>query len=239
MRGHKDFPYTPGISADGNLMITGSWDQTVRFWSLPDGRQLGAPLVFREAPPVDAQVSPDGRWIVVVDMTDTLQVFDARTRRLVRRVKSQDGLYFARFSPDGRLLAVGNSHGRAEVWSTADWRPIMRAFTGQNGAVDLAAISPDDRTLATGARDGTVRLWDIASAQPIGAPLPGLPGRRVIPMFTPDGSGLIAAYDSGGAYRWDIRPASLARQACRVAGRRLTHAEWEEFLPGRDYDPAC
>jgi hypothetical protein len=28
-------------------------------------------------------------------------------------------------------------------------------------------------------------------------------------------------------------------RVCRVAGRRLTEAEWAEFLPGRDYDPAC
>ena len=41
------------------------------------------------------------------------------------------------------------------------------------------------------------------------------------------------------AYRWDLRPESLARHACQVAGRRLTRAEWTEFLPGRDYNPAC
>ena len=55
----------------------------------------------------------------------------------------------------------------------------------------------------------------------------------------PDGTHLIAAYDNGRAYRWDIRPVSLVRQACQVAGRRLTRAEWHEFLPSRDYDPAC
>jgi hypothetical protein len=38
---------------------------------------------------------------------------------------------------------------------------------------------------------------------------------------------------------WDIRSSSLVRQACRVAGRRLTRAEWAEFLPGRAYAPAC
>jgi len=238
LRGHKDFPYTPGISDDGRLMITGSWDGTVRFWSLPDGRALGRPLVF-DPPPIDAQLSPDGRWLVVADGSDALQIFDTRTRRLVRRAKGHEGLNFGRFSTDGKLLGVGDSHGRAEVWSTATWKPITRAFTGHTGSVDLTAISPDDRTLATAARDGTVRLWDIKTEQPVGAPLPGLPGARVIPIWTPDGSGLIAAYDTGRAYLWDIRPASLIKHACQVAGRQLTRAEWDEALPGRDYDPAC
>ena len=50
---------------------------------------------------------------------------------------------------------------------------------------------------------------------------------------------VIAGYDTGQAYRWDIRPASLVRQACQIAGRTLTRAEWDEFLPGHDYEPAC
>jgi len=239
LRGHRGPVFTPpGISADGRLMVTGSYDRTVRFWSLPEGRALGAPLRF-ERPPGDTQLSPDGRWVVIANETDTLEIWDARTHRLARRVRGREGIFFARFSPDGRLLAVGDTHGRAEVWSTRDWKPVTRAFGGHAGRVDLGAISPDNRTLATGATDGTVRLWDIETQQPIGAPLAGLPERRVIPFFTPDGTGLIAAYDTGRAYRWDIRPASLARHACRVAGRRLTRAEWDEFLPGRDYEPAC
>ena len=67
----------------------------------------------------------------------------------------------------------------------------------------------------------------------------GPAGQPVVPSFTADGNGLIAAYATGRRYRWDIRPESLVRQACQVAGRRLTRAEWQEFLPGRDYDPAC
>jgi hypothetical protein len=50
---------------------------------------------------------------------------------------------------------------------------------------------------------------------------------------------VIAGYDTGLAYRWDIRPESLAHQACQIAGRTLTRAEWGEFLPGRAYEPAC
>jgi hypothetical protein len=60
-----------------------------------------------------------------------------------------------------------------------------------------------------------------------------------VPQFTRDGTHLIANYDNGRAYLWDIRPERLLRQACEVAGRRLTREEWVEFLPGRDYDPAC
>jgi WD40 repeat protein len=238
LRGHELAIWTPGFSADGRLMVTTGNDQTVRFWSLPDGRPVGAPLRFQQIPS-DAQLTADGRLAAVVFPPDTLELWDVRSRRLVRRVEVGDDLATARFSPDGRLIALAGFRGTAQVWSTTDWTPITRQFTGHAGEVIGLAISRDNRTLATSSTDGNVRLWDIASEQAVGAPLPGLAGRRNVPMFTPDGSGLIAGYDTGRAFRWDIRPESLIRHACGVAGRRLTRTEWAEFLPGRAYDPAC
>ena len=193
-----------------------------------------------------AQLSPDGRWLAIQlidqrgkpEASETLEVRDVHSRRLVARRHLQSDVV-TEFSPDGRLMAVGDVQGRARVWSTETWEPVTRSLAGHTAAIWGMAIGPDGRTLATGSGDGTVRMWDIDTEQAIGAPLPGLSNRGVVPLFTPDGTRLIASYETGDAYRWDIRPESLVRQACRVAGRRLTHAEWTEFLPGRDYDPAC
>ena len=90
LRGHRSPIYTPGISADGRLLVTGSKDNTVRFWSLPDGRPIGAPLRFPFGL-FDTQLSPDGRWVTVV-LVDrrfkggTVEVWDARSRHRVRSV---------------------------------------------------------------------------------------------------------------------------------------------------------
>jgi WD40 repeat protein/DNA-binding SARP family transcriptional activator len=243
LTGHHGRIYTPGISADGRLLATGSDDNTVRLWSLPEGRALGAPLRF-DRPVWDAQLSPNGRWLTIVlvdpDLEDGMvEIWDARTRRRVHSVRVADFPGFSRFSPDGRLLVVGNRFGRSQVWSTKTWKAVAQFFAGDASGIVSAQISPDGRTLATGSDTGIVRLWDIEAEQAIGAPLPGVPSRAVVPSFTPDGGRLIASYDTGRAYLWDIRPQSLARHACSVAGRRLTRAEWAEFLPGRDYDPAC
>ena len=146
---------------------------------------------------------------------------------------------FTRFSPDGRLLAVGNRFGETQVWSTANWKPVTRWLGGDAGGIIVGHISPDGRTLATGSDTGNVQLWDIPTGQAVGAPLPGGPNVPVLPFFTPDGTRLIASYQTGRAIIWDIRREALTRHACQVAGRRLTRAEWEEFLPGRDYAPAC
>ena len=244
LRGHRGRIYTPGMSADGRLLATGGGDdKTVRFWSLPAGRALGAPLRFRRQL-FEAQLSPDGRRMVVslVDEnyeSGTVEVWDVRSRRRVRSVRLAAFAGFTRFSPDGRLLAVGNRFGKTQVWSTASWKPVTRWLGGDGGGILIGHISPDGRRLATGSDTGNVQLWDIPTEQALGAPLPGGTNVPVLPFFTADGTALIASYATGRAITWDIRPESLTRHACEVAGRRLTRAEWQEFLPGRDYDPAC
>ena len=74
---------------------------------------------------------------------------------------------------------------------------------------------------------------------PIGAPLPGVPNHLVVPEFSPDGAYLFAFTNAGREYRWDVRPSTWERQACAIAGRALTRAEWHDALPGREYRPAC
>jgi len=192
----------------------------------------------------DLQLSPDGRFFtVVLDnpglVGGVVETWDVRTRRRVRALRFPRTPSIARFSPDGTLLAVGNLSGQTRVYETAGFKPVTPVLAGEPGTIVGAAITPDNRTLATGSATGAVQLWDIRSGQALGAPLPGVPSSGVIPAFTPDGRRLVATYASGRAYVWDIRSASLIRQACRVAGRRLTRAEWAEFLPGREYDPAC
>jgi WD40 repeat protein len=244
LRGHAGAIFTPGISADGRLLATASDDGTVRLWSLPDGRPLGRPLRFPGRGVQDAQLSPDGRWLTVVTVDDTIErgtveVWDARRRRRVhsRRVPGFPGT--ARFSPDGRRLAVGFRSGRTQLWSTTTWRRDARDLVGAASGIIGMAFTADGGTIVTGSDTGIVRLWDARTGAALSAPLPGEPSRLAVPYFTRDGTRLIASYDTGRAVLWDIRPASLVRQACAVAGRRLTRAEWAEYLPGRPYDPAC
>ena len=62
---------------------------------------------------------------------------------------------------------------------------------------------------------------------------------NAVAHFAPDGSHVYAVFANGRGYRWDVRPSACERQACAVAGRRLTRAEWHETLPERPYAPAC
>jgi WD40 repeat protein len=93
--------------------------------------------------------------------------------------------------------------------------------------------------LVTASTDGQIRLWDLASRRPIGTALQGPEHVSAVARFAPDGAHVYVVFATGRGYRWDVRPTSWQRQACTVAGRRLTRAEWHDALPDRPYAPAC
>jgi hypothetical protein len=43
----------------------------------------------------------------------------------------------------------------------------------------------------------------------------------------------------GTATLWGLDEDSWYRAACTMAGRQLTRSEWQRYLPGRPYHPAC
>ena len=57
--------------------------------------------------------------------------------------------------------------------------------------------------------------------------------------LSPDGQRLLETHGDGQGAVWDVDPASWARRACTLASRTLTREEWNEFVPGRPYKPAC
>ena len=241
LRGHRRNPVlAPSFSADGRLMLTLAAFDSVLLWKLQAGRPVGSPRRYSGLSATDAaSLSPDGRFIAVTGTLGGVAVIDTATLRESRALPGAETVRVVRFTPDGRYLIGGSFKGWTRLWSTSTWKPASRSLIGHTREVTGAATSPDGRTLATGGADGTVRMYDIRTQKPIGAPLPGVPNRRTDPEFTPDGRYLFAFSNTGREYRWDVRPSSWERQACAIAGRTLTRAEWNDALPGRDYRPAC
>jgi hypothetical protein len=82
-----------------------------------------------------------------------------------------------------------------------------------------------------------VRLYDVTTRQQIGVPFP----KRSVygqASLSADGRTLVTS-GSGGMVIWDTDPRSWARRACAAAGRNLTRAEWERFLPDTGYRRTC
>ena len=224
------------FSADGERFAVADLEGNLRMLELRSGRVRRAqrPGSF----PVHLSFSPDGGTLAIGLGEAGTELRDGRSLRVLARLRNRrgDADRWVQFSPDGRLLAI-SSFGYTQLWDAESRRPVGAPLGGHEGDVFNAEFSPDGEMLATSGFDGSVILWDVDSRRTLGA-LPGSLGFTSA-RFTPDGRPLFKLFETGAAQRWEVSLDAWSRHACAVAGRELTRAEWQEFVPDQDYRRVC
>jgi WD40 repeat protein/DNA-binding SARP family transcriptional activator len=240
----------------GDLLAASSVGGDVRIWDLDDREPIRLPLRLPRFV-LGLAFSPDGSQLAIPfgfnnpEGGDGVEILDVRGGERVARLPAESDVRVVAFSPDGRLLATGQSDGTAQLWATDGWHEVGSPLPVGQGFVTWVAFSPDSRTLATSSDGGAVSLWDTKSQALIGSPLPG-PDQTAeqgddrsegvswsTTRFTPDGGHLFAAYDNGWAVRWEVDPAAWVRRTCTTAGGGLTPEQWEQLVPDQDYRATC
>jgi WD40 repeat protein len=113
-----------------------------------------------------AEFSRDGKFIALTS-DKAVQVFNAESGNLIHEMKdateSHDFL-MARFSPDGKTLAVGNE----SIYRLVDSATARELHPGgHTRAPTGGAFSPDGMFLATVTRKGDIKLWEVGSGREI------------------------------------------------------------------------
>lgn len=125
LRGHTNRVTGVAFSQDGSLLVSGSWDQTVRVWNLATlshqvlGRELGR--IYW------ADFHPDGRQVGAASSDGTARVWTLQSTKLRVLSGHRGEVNFLRFSPNGQTLATTGDDGTLQLWSVASGQPLWRA----------------------------------------------------------------------------------------------------------------
>jgi WD40 repeat protein len=228
------------ISADGKVLATAG-STGVDLWSVATGEPLRT--IALGVPAGDVAFGPAGSTLAFVhEKGGTAEIWDAdEPSRISKMPVDAEGLFVGEaiaFSPDGHTLATGGlDDPLVHVWDVATGELIRDLDQGSAGAKTLD-FGSDSRTLAVSGFAPVASLWDVPSGARIGPTLTA-GSRRADIDLSPDGHKLLMTAADGRGVLWDVDPESWARRACALANRALTPEEWEEFLPGRSYEPAC
>jgi len=106
-------------------------------------------------------------------------------------------------SPDGQIVAVGDSTGMIYLWQIATTQ-LLATFAGHTSWVWSVAFSPDGHHLASSGSDTSVRLWDVQSSQCLWVATEHT-GCVWSVAFSPDGYRLASGSDDQTVRVWDLK----------------------------------
>ncbi|MEH1827205.1 MAG: NB-ARC domain-containing protein [Nostoc sp.] len=119
------------------------------------------------------------------------------------------GVSSVAFSPDGKLLAMGDTGGEIHFYQVSDWKHLLTC-KGHTNWIPSLAFSPDGSILASGSSDYTVRLWDISRGQCLKT-FQKHSNEIWSVAFSPDGNTLVSASNDRTIRLWSISTGECLR----------------------------
>ena len=207
---HTDLVTSVSFSADGQTLVSGSWDKTVRLWDVRTGSLLRTLTGHTEdvnsvSFSSDGQTLASGSW----GPNGPIRLWDVSTGETLRTLKGHRGsIYSVSFSPDGQTLASGSSDETVRLWDVRTGS-LLRTLTGHTNFVYSVSFSPDGQTLASGSHT-EIHLWDVST----GETLRTLTGHRSSiygVSFSPDGQTLASGSLDKTVRLWNVRTGETLR----------------------------
>ncbi|KAH8817866.1 quinon protein alcohol dehydrogenase-like superfamily [Flagelloscypha sp. PMI_526] len=217
MHGHSSPIWCITFSPDGQLIVSGSDDHTLRLWDATTGAGIGEPLRSHSSSVKSVAFSPDGRQIVSGSKDKTLLLWDATTGAVIGEpLRGHSSVvYSVAFSPDGQHIVSGSGDKTVCLWDATTSTLIGEPLRGHSSPVHSVAFSPDGQRIVSGSEDKTLLLWDTRTGAVIGKPLLGHSDIVRSVMFSPDGQRIVSGSNDNTLHLWDATTGALIGKPLR------------------------
>jgi len=137
-KGHSNFCFSVKFSPQGNLLVSGSFDETVKVWDVRSGECIST-LPAHSDPVTGVDFNRDGTCIVSSSHDGLVRVWDVATGECLKTIYADGNppVSFVRYSPNGRYVLSGMLDGKLRLWNVTGKFPsgtdAMKSNIGVGG----------------------------------------------------------------------------------------------------------
>lgn len=197
------------FSPDGQSILSGSADMTLKRWDLATERCILSSEGHKGAVETIA-VNPEGTQVLSGSTDQTLKLWDANTGECLRSLSGHQGPVRAvAFHPKGRFAVSGSDDQTLKLWDVSTGL-CLRSLQRHHDRITAVVVSPDGSTLISGSADKTINLWQMASGEWIRTLEGHTMAVRTVAVSTDGRYGLSGSEDRT-AKLWDLETGALIR----------------------------
>lgn len=162
LKGHSDWVSSLAITPDGETLISGSFDKSIKLWNLSTGTIIDT-LSEHSKGVLTVTVSPNGQILGSGSFDETIKLWNLSTGKLIHTLKSHTGsVRSLAITPDNQTLISGSFDEMIKLWhlDTGVFLGDLAKYVEQVSAI---ALTSDGLTLISGCGDGLITLRQLSS----------------------------------------------------------------------------
>ena len=164
LEGHTNDVWAIVFNAAATRVFTGSWDDTIRVWSLPGGECVQT-LAGHTGSVVGLALLPCETQLLSGSRDKTLKLWDLGSGECVQTLEAHaDDVNCVAVSGGGRIALSGSSDNTLRLWDLRTFE-CVKVLEGHSKVVTSVGITKDALLCVSGSWDKTLRVWLLAGGR--------------------------------------------------------------------------
>lgn len=152
------------IASDSSFLLTGSYDTTIKMWTIPDLRQISE-LSAHTSHIYSIAMATDNKSAVSAGGDHKVYIWDLTDKKLIQSIEGINITAYSIFlSRDDNILALGCTDNTIKLWNFKESREQM-VIHGHEMPVYSVVISQDMNFIVSASIDKTVRKWNLRTGK--------------------------------------------------------------------------
>ena len=202
IEGHLGGAKAMALTRDNSLVVSASFDKTIRIWSLQTRHQLS--ILRGHSEVVNSLVlSSDDTKIISCSSDTTIRVWSLPERRQLSLLRGHSlWVNSVAITSDDKYIISGSNDTSVRIWDLEALQEVA-VLKGHTGYVTAVAVTSNSEVIVSGSRDNTLRIWSFLS-KAVEAVLEGHSTFIFSLAITGDDQFVFSGGNDGTVKVWDI-----------------------------------
>ena len=165
LSGHSERIFSVAYSHDGDFIVSGSYDSTIRIWETKTGncvKIIDACTKNEDSlhAPVGAVVfSPNNNYIASGLYSGEVVIWDIKSEKILHILQGGNPQRGVSFNPKGDRIIAGGVNQEIKMWDVQSGNLVM-TLKGHTGAITAVEYSPNGKYIVSASDDKSIICWD-------------------------------------------------------------------------------